>query len=93
MSSTETAVAAATTNLRPISTCPRCRSVEVEAMKPIPNASFREAAEVAWGECWAGRKRLGVRHLARWACVEAANLTTRGTLRCAYCGYRWESRS
>jgi len=93
MSSNGTAVAATTATLRPISTCPRCRSVEVEVMKPIPNASFREVAEVVWGECWGGRKQLAARHLARWACITVANLTTRDTLRCVYCGYRWEGRS
>lgn len=86
MYSTELSVDAAPARGRAISSCPRCRSIDLTPVAPIPNASFRDAIEAAWSDHWAGRGGSACRFLLRWACIEAVN-RTRDSYQCGHCGF------
>jgi hypothetical protein len=86
MYSTEPSVDAAPARGRAIPSCPRCLSIEIEAVTPITNASFRDAIEAAWSDHWAGRGAPARRFLLRWACVEAIN-ALRDPYECGHCGF------
>jgi len=71
---------------RAIQSCPRCLSIEIETVTPIPNASFRDAAYSAWDDCWKGNGLLATRFFIRWGCVRTAN-ALRDKHRCSHCGF------